>query len=123
MMNVLLVEDNVMNSDVLSRFLKMQGFGVTIARNGLEALQLAISDHPDIILMDISLPLMDGWEATRRLKSQEATRSIPVLALTAHAMAEDRERSLEAGCDDFETKPISFPALLEKIRLLTGQPE
>lgn len=119
MTKVLLVEDNDMNRDMLMRFLQMEGFAVITAKNGLEALEIAAIDRPELILMDISLPIMDGWEATRRLKSAEQTRSIPVLALTAHAMQEARQRSLAVGCDDFESKPVSFPQLLAKINLLT----
>lgn len=122
MMKVLLVEDNDMNREMLIRFLQMEGFTVITAKNGLEALEVAATAHPNLILMDISLPIMDGWEATRRLKSAEQTRSIPVLALTAHAMQEARQRSLAVGCDDFESKPVSFPQLLAKINLLTQSP-
>lgn len=122
MTKVLLVEDNDMNRDMLMRFLQMEGFSVITAKNGLEALEIAAIDRPALILMDISLPIMDGWEATRRLKSAEQTRSIPVLALTAHAMQEARQRSLAVGCDDFESKPVSFPQLLAKINLLTQSP-
>jgi two-component system, cell cycle response regulator DivK len=122
MTKVLLVEDNDMNRDMLMRFLQMEGFSVITAKNGLEALEIAAIDRPQLILMDISLPIMDGWEATRRLKSAEQTRSIPVLALTAHAMQEARQRSLAVGCDDFESKPVSFPQLLAKINLLTQTP-
>jgi two-component system, cell cycle response regulator DivK len=121
MMKVLLVEDNDMNREMLIRFLQMEGFTVITAKNGLEALEVAATAHPNLILMDISLPIMDGWEATRRLKTAEQTRSIPVLALTAHAMQEARQRSIAVGCDDFESKPVSFPQLLAKINTLIQQ--
>jgi two-component system, cell cycle response regulator DivK len=112
---VLLVEDNEMNRDMLSRRLQRNGYEVAIAVDGAEGVEMARSDPPDLILMDMSLPVLDGWEATRRLKSDEATRRIPVIALTAHAMAGDRERAMEVGCDDYDTKPIELPRLLGKI--------
>lgn len=115
MKTVLLVEDNEMNRDMLSRRLEKRGYAVTTATDGEQACELAFSVHPDIILMDLSLPVMDGWEATRRIKSNPMLSYIPVIALTAHAVTGDRERSLAAGCDDYETKPINFPSLLEKI--------
>ena len=115
---ILLVEDNELNRDMLSRRLVLRGFAVSIAVNGVQAVDKAAEESPDLILMDISLPEMDGWEATRRIKATPATRSIPVLALTAHAMSGDRERSLEAGCDDFDTKPVEFDRLLGKIKAL-----
>jgi two-component system cell cycle response regulator DivK len=118
---ILLVEDNEMNRDMLSRRLARRGFEVLLAENGEEALALAEREPLDLILMDMSLPVLDGWEATRRLKRAPATARIPVLALTAHAMSTDRDRALEAGCDDYDTKPIDMPRLLDKIqRLLTG---
>jgi CheY-like chemotaxis protein len=117
-MKILLVEDNEMNRDMLSRRLQRKGYDVAIAVDGAAGLELARSDGPDLILMDMSLPVMDGWEATRRLKEDEQTKGIPVIALTAHAMAGDREKALEAGCDDYDTKPIELPRLLEKIEAL-----
>ena len=115
MPKILLVEDNEMNRDMLSRRLIKQGFEIVIAVDGEQAVDLARSEAPDLILMDISLPGLDGWEATRLLKAMPETRSIPIIALTAHAMAGDREKSLAAGCNDYDTKPIDFRRLLEKI--------
>lgn len=115
MPKVLVVEDNEMNRDMLTRRLARKGFEAIAAVDGREGIELAQTAHPDIILMDMSLPVVDGWEATRRLKAAPETRNIPVIALTAHAMAGDRERALEAGCDDYDTKPIEFPSLLAKI--------
>ena len=120
MAKILLVEDNELNRDMLSRRLSRRGYLVVEATDGEAALALAASERPDLILMDMSLPVLDGWEATRRLKAAPATRPIPVIALTAHAMVDDRERSLEAGCDDFDTKPVEIERLLGKIaRLLS----
>ena len=120
MAKILLVEDNELNRDMLSRRLARRGHQVLEATDGEAALALAASERPDLILMDMSLPGLDGWEATRRLKAAPATRPIPVIALTAHAMVADRERSLEAGCDDFDTKPVEIERLLGKIaRLLS----
>jgi two-component system cell cycle response regulator DivK len=116
MPKVLLVEDNEMNRDMLSRRLVRNGYEVVIAVNGQEGLDMATGEKPDLILMDMSLPVLDGWEATRRLKADPATASIPVIALTAHAMESDKEKALAAGCDDFDTKPIELPRLLEKMR-------
>ena len=113
MSKILLVEDNEMNRDMLSRRLTRKGFEVVIAVDGGEALDLANSELPDLILMDMSLPVIDGWEATRRLKADEATRNIPIIALTGHAMSGDREKCKEAGCDDYDTKPIELKRLLE----------
>jgi CheY-like chemotaxis protein len=121
MARVLLVEDNEMNRDMLSRRLIRQGFEVLIAVDGAEGISMAQANLPDLVLMDMSLPLVDGWEATRRLKAAEATRQIPVIALTAHAMSGDRDKAMEAGCDDYDTKPIELPRLLEKMRRLLGQ--
>jgi CheY-like chemotaxis protein len=115
---VLLVEDNEMNRDMLSRRLKRKGFDVVIAVDGKEGLDMASAEEPDIILLDMSLPVMDGWEAAGHLKSNPETQGIPVLALTAHAMEGDREKALEAGCDDYDTKPVNFSGLLEKINAL-----
>ena len=115
MVKVLLVEDNEMNRDMLSRRLIRKGFEVSVALDGAEALQAAIAEVPALILMDMSLPVMDGWEATRRIKAEAATAAIPVIGLTAHAMDGDREKCLDAGCDDYDTKPVDLPRLLEKM--------
>jgi CheY-like chemotaxis protein len=115
MAKILLVEDNEANRDMLSRRLTRKGYDVVMAEDGQQAVDMAAAEHPDVILMDMSLPVIDGWEATRQVKAQEGTRAIPVIALTAHAMAGDRERALEAGCDDYDTKPIELPRLIEKI--------
>lgn len=119
---ILLVEDNEMNRDMLSRRLLRRGFEVVMAADGGQAVSLAESEHPDLILMDMSLPVIDGWEATRRVKAAEGTAHIPVIALTAHAMSGDREKALSAGCDDYDTKPIEMPRLLEKIDALLVRP-
>ena len=121
MPKILLVEDNEMNRDMLSRRLLKAGFEMVMAVDGEQAIDLARSEAPDLILMDISLPGLDGWEATRRLKSMPETRSIPIIALTAHAMAGDREKSLAAGCNDYDTKPIDFLRLVQKIQGLLGK--
>jgi len=118
MPKILLVEDNEMNRDMLSRRLERKGYTITLALDGAEGLQKARAEVPDIILMDMSLPVLDGREATRQLKADEATRRIPIIALTAHAMANDEQRAREAGCDDFDTKPIELPRLLAKIETL-----
>jgi two-component system cell cycle response regulator DivK len=118
MSKILLVEDNEMNRDMLSRRLERKGYQIIIAVDGSQGVALARSERPDLILMDVSLPVLDGWEATRQLKADPATRPIPVIALTAHAMASDREQALAAGCDDYDTKPIELPRLLEKIQAL-----
>jgi two-component system, cell cycle response regulator DivK len=118
MTKILLVEDNEMNRDMLSRRLTRNGFEIVMAVNGQEGLDLASSENPDLILLDMSLPVMDGWEAARRLKADAATAKIPVIALTAHAMVQDKEKALAAGCDDFDTKPVEMPRLLEKINTL-----
>jgi two-component system cell cycle response regulator DivK len=118
MAKILLVEDNEMNRDMLSRRLIRSGYEVVMAVQGEEGVALARSATPDIVLMDMSLPVLDGWEATRLLKSDPATRGIPVIALTAHAMSGDREKAREAGCDDFDTKPVEYPRLLSKIEAL-----
>lgn len=112
---ILLVEDNEMNRDMLSRRLIRKGFDVLTALDGQQALDMAAQINPSVILMDMSLPVLDGWEATRRLKADPATQAIPVIGLTAHAMDGDREKCLQAGCDDYDTKPIDLPRLLEKI--------
>ena len=121
MAKILLVEDNEMNRDMLSRRLKRKGFDVVIAIDGQEGLELADQEQPDLILMDMSLPVMDGWEATRQLKSNQNLSTIPVIALTAHAMSGDRQKAIEAGCDDYDTKPIELPRLLGKIEGLLAK--
>lgn len=118
MTKILLVEDNEMNRDMLSRRLKRSGYEVVIAVDGQQGVDMALSELPDLILMDMSLPVIDGWEATRRVKCNEATRKIPVIALTAHAMAGDREKALEAGCEDYDTKPVEISRLLGKMTTL-----
>jgi CheY-like chemotaxis protein len=121
MPKILLVEDNEMNRDMLSRRLQKRGYEVVIAEDGEQGVRLAQSEAPALVLMDMSLPVLDGWEATRHLKTDPVTRSIPVIALTAHAMAGDRERALEAGADDFDTKPVELTRLLEKIEALLAK--
>jgi len=121
MPKILLVEDNEMNRDMLSRRLIKKGYEVVMALDGEQALEMAQTEAPDLILMDISLPGLDGWEATRRLKANPETKAIPIIALTAHAMAGDKEKCLEAGCDDYDTKPVEFPRLLGKIQDLLGK--
>jgi len=120
MARVLLVEDNEMNRDMLSRRLARKGYEVVIAVDGQQGVDMATSENPDIVLMDMSLPVIDGWEATRRLKAAEGTASIPVIALTAHAMDSDREKALAAGCDDYDTKPVELERLLGKMERLLG---
>ena len=122
MSRILLVEDNEMNRDMLSRRLLRKGYEVVIAADGGEGLEKARAESPDLILMDMSLPVVDGWEVTRRLKAEPGTRGIPVIALTAHAMAGDEEKALSAGCDDFDTKPVELPRLLTKIEALLQRP-
>jgi len=118
---ILLVEDNEMNRDILTRRLERKGYRVITAHDGLQGHDMAHSESTDLILMDISLPIMNGWEVTRRLKSHPDTRNIPIIALTAHALATDRAKSMEAGCDDYDTKPIELPRLLGKIEaMLSG---
>ncbi|MDQ1611218.1 MAG: two-component system, cell cycle response regulator DivK [Pyrinomonadaceae bacterium] len=121
MKKILLVEDNEMNRDMLSRRLARKGYEVSIAVDGQQGVEMAQTAAPDLILMDMSLPVLDGWEATRRLKDSDATRHIPVIALTAHAMSGDRERALEAGCDDYDTKPIELTRLLEKVEAMLNR--
>ncbi|HWP36663.1 MAG TPA: response regulator [Gemmatimonadales bacterium] len=118
MPRILLVEDNEMNRDMLSRRLERKGFEVAVAVDGRQGVDMALAGGYDLILMDMSLPEMDGWEATRALRARPQTQRVPIVALTAHAMAGDREKALEAGCDDYDTKPIELPRLLEKIDLL-----
>jgi len=115
---ILIVEDNEMNRDALSRRLRRQGYEVLIATAGLDGLRMAHDTPPDLILMDLGMPDIDGWECAKRLKSDVATSAIPIIALTAHAMLDDRQKALDAGCDDFDTKPINFPGLLEKMKRL-----
>ena len=121
MTKLLLIEDNEMNRDMLSRRLQKQGYEVVIAVDGEEGVAKAQTEAPALILMDMSLPGIDGWEATRRLKAEERTRSVPIIALTAHAMADDRDKAMAAGCDDFDTKPVELPRLLSKIQALLGR--
>jgi two-component system cell cycle response regulator DivK len=120
MSKILLVEDNEMNRDMLSRRLERKGFEVIIAVDGQAGVDMASSTNPDIILMDLSLPVIDGWEATRRIKADSATQGIPIIALTAHAMAGDEQKALDAGCDDYDTKPVDFKSLLGKIEKFIG---
>ncbi len=120
MPKILLVEDQEMNRDMLTRRLQKRGYEVAIAVDGAEGVEKARSETPQLILMDMSLPVMDGWEATRQLKADAATRGIPVVALTAHAMSTDREKALEAGCDAYETKPVELPRLLQTMEKLLG---
>jgi CheY-like chemotaxis protein len=118
MAKILLVEDNEMNRDMLSRRLERKGYNLLMAKDGHEGIEVSNSDLPDLILMDMSLPVMDGWEATKQIKANAQTAHIPIIALTAHAMSGDREKALEAGCDDYDTKPIDLPRLLGKITAL-----
>src|SRR5688572_488830 len=120
MPKILLVEDNEMNRDMLWRRLQRRGYEVVLAMDGQNGVEKARAEAPDLVLMDMSLPILDGWEATRRLKADTATQHIPIIALTAHAMSSDREKALEAGCDDYDTKPIELPRLLKKIETLLG---
>ena len=120
MKRILIVEDNEMNRDVLSRKLMRGGYDVVMAVDGPEGLAMAQTETPDLILMDLGLPTMDGWECVRRLRANGATRPIPIIALTAHAMVGDRQVAIEAGCDDFDTKPIDFAGLLTKMHRLLG---
>lgn len=117
MPTILLVEDNELNRDMLSRRLTRKGYTVAIAVDGEEAVAKAAAESPSLILMDMNIPLIDGWEATRRIKAASATSAVPIIALTAHAMAGDREKALEAGCDEYETKPVEFARLLKKIEV------
>jgi CheY-like chemotaxis protein len=121
-MKILLVEDNEMNRDMLSRRLERKGFRVLLAMDGQEGISMAQQERPDLILMDMSLPVLDGWEATRRLKASPETCGIPIIALTAHAMQSDEQKAHEAGCDDFDTKPVELERLLEKMRRFIGTP-
>jgi CheY-like chemotaxis protein len=123
MAKILLVEDNEMNLDMLSSRLARNGYEVIMAADGQSGVEMASAERPDIILMDMSLPVIDGWEATRRVKADDTTKGIPVIALTAHAMVGDRDKALAAGCDDYDTKPIELPRLLEKIKTLLQRGE
>ena len=123
MVKILLVEDNETNRDMLSRRLARKGYEVILAVDGAEGVSLAHRHTPNLILMDMSLPVLDGWEATRQLKTAAATQAIPIIALTAHAMAGDREKAIEAGCDEYETKPIEFQRLLSKIEYCLNGPK
>lgn len=116
MAKILVVEDNEMNRDMLSRRLQRKGYEVVLASNGAEGVEIALSERPDLILMDMSLPVLDGWQATRQIKTNPETQTIPIVALTAHALAGDREKSIQAGCDEYETKPVDFPRLIGKIK-------
>ena len=118
MSKILLVEDNEMNRDMLSRRLSRKGFDVVVAVDGQQGVEMAAAETPDLILMDMSLPVMDGWTATKTIKGNPATAGIPVIALTAHAMSGDREKTIAAGCDEYDTKPVDLPRLLEKINTL-----
>ena len=121
MPKILLVEDNEMNRDMLSRRLERKGYSIAIAVDGQQAVDMAASDPPALILMDMSLPVLDGWEATRRIKADARTKHIPIIALTAHAMQGDEQKAKEAGCDDYDVKPVELPRLLEKMEKLLGK--
>ena len=121
MFKLLLIEDNETNRDMLSRRLERKGYQVVLAADGQSGVEMAQSQTPDLILMDMSLPVLDGWEATRRLKADAATHGIPIIALTAHAMSSDRDKALEAGCDDYDTKPVEMPRLIGKIEALLSR--
>jgi two-component system, cell cycle response regulator DivK len=118
MVKVLLVEDNEMNRDMLSRRLVKRGYEVVMAVDGQKGIEMAVSEKPDVILLDMSLPIVDGWDAAKQIKSNDASKGVPLIALTAHAMASDKERALSAGCDDFDTKPVELPRLLGKMEAL-----
>lgn len=122
MSKILLVEDNEMNRDMLARRLQKRGYELIIAVDGQLAVEMTQKEKPDLVLMDMSLPILDGWEASRRLKGDPATAGIPIIALTAHAMAEDREKALAAGCNEFETKPVDLTSLLAKMEVLLAKP-
>ena len=126
MAKLLLVEDNEMSRDMLSRRLVRRGYEVAVAVDGAQGVEMARTERPDLVLMDLSLPVIDGWEATRRIKAAQETRHLPVIGLTAHAMASDRDKALEAGCDDYDTKPIELERLLQKVEALiqsVGKPQ
>ncbi|MFM7274857.1 MAG: response regulator [Gammaproteobacteria bacterium] len=120
MRRILLVEDNEMNRDMLSRRLARRGFEVLLATDGEQAVRMALAERPDVVLMDMNLPLKDGWQAAREIRADPRSEGLGIIALTAHAMADDRQRAIEAGCDDYETKPLDFARLLEKIAALAG---
>jgi CheY-like chemotaxis protein len=120
MPKILVVEDNEMNLDMLSRRLTRRGYEIIVAQDGMTGVKRAAGDQPDLILMDMSLPILDGWEATRRLKSNAVTKTIPIIALTAHAISGDREKCLAVGCDEYESKPVKFPDLIAKIEQFVG---
>jgi len=119
-MKILLIEDNELNLDMLTRRLERKGFSVIVARDGLSGIEKANQEKPELIIMDLSLPVLDGWEAAKKLKADNMTKSIPIIALTAHAMKGDREKALNAGCDEYDTKPVDFDRLLGKISKVTG---
>src|SRR5579863_10607659 len=121
MAKILIVEDNGMNRDMLSRRLARRGYEIAVAADGEAGISAASSERPDLILMDMSLPIIDGWEATRRIKAETGTGAIPIIGLTAHAMTGDRDKALAAGCDDYDTKPVELPRLLEKIEALLAR--
>jgi two-component system, cell cycle response regulator DivK len=123
MPKILLVEDNEMNRDMLSRRLQRRGYQVVVALDGQSGLEMTQTEAPDLILMDMGLPVLDGWDATRRLKADAATQHVPIIALTAHAMSSDREKALQAGCDDYASKPVELPLLLAKIEALLSAVE
>src|SRR6185503_14519296 len=123
MTKILLVEDNEMNRDMLSRRLERKGYQIAIAVDGQQGVDMAAADPPALILMDMSLPVLDGWEATRRIRADERTKNIPIIALTAHAMQGDEEKAREAGCDDYDTKPVELPRLLGKMEALLKRPQ
>jgi CheY-like chemotaxis protein len=122
MPKILLVEDNELNRDMLSRRLERRGFTVVMAVDGGEGVRMALTEKPDLILMDMGLPVLDGWEATRQVRADPASANVPIIALTAHAMSSDEQKAKEAGCDDFDTKPVELPRLLEKIQALLARP-
>lgn len=122
MPKILLVEDNELNRDMLSRRLERRGFTVVMAVDGGEGVRMALTEKPDLILMDMGLPVLDGWEATRQVRADPASAHVPIIALTAHAMSSDEQKAKEAGCDDFDTKPVELPRLLEKIQALLARP-
>ena len=122
MVKILLVEDNELNRDMLSRRLMRKGYDVVLAEDGQRGVAMAASERPDLVIMDLSLPVLDGWEATRQIKASPPTAAIPVIAVTAHALASDRDKALAAGCDDFDTKPVELDRLLEKIERLLVKP-
>jgi CheY-like chemotaxis protein len=122
MSKILVVEDDSANRDMIVRYLTLLGYQIIVARDGWQAVTMAQTERPDLILMDMQLPVMDGWEATRQIKAAPGTRSIPVVALTAYAMDDERQSCLEAGCDDYETKPLVFPRLLKKLQSILSRP-